>query len=422
MKVCLKSIGCVLRELDLARVKNYFVLNNCEIIDNPEDADCIIFSTCAVHKPTIDNSIKMINNLNRFDKKFLVIGCLPGIMPHLIDKSIINCETLNPHTLHEIDKFFPEFSLLFNSIPVSSRTIDNKKSKYLISKNDLPQKTILNLSLGKSIFKKLTFYKYFKEIANKKSAFLVTSRGCNHHCTYCGIKKAVGSLISLPPEKVIENYKRLISEGNSHIIFYSDDTASYGEDINVSFSDLLQELDKVSPQTITWELDFIHPQKLIDHFDTLYKLVKKRRIVLLECPTQHLSQPILKRMNRNYNIEDLIEKLNLLKKTSRTLFLISHHIVGFPGETEGDIENTIKHIKKSNFDFFELLAFFENETCPARKMKNKVKPEDMANRMIKINHVLDKKKILHSINAELDFPKGIIKTRFVTNDAIKEKL
>ncbi len=422
MKVYLHSIGCVLRELDLARVKNYFILNNCEITDTPEKADCIVLSTCAVHNPTIENSMRIINDLNRHNKKFLVIGCLPAIMPDLIDKTAINCDTLNPHTLHEIDKFFPDFIVPYNEVPLSNHTIQNKKSNYLINKNDLPLKTILSLSFGRTVFKKLAFYNYFKKISNKNNAFLVTSRGCNHHCTYCGIKEAIGKLTSLPPEKVIKNYRKIIAEGNDHIIFYSDDTASYGDDIGVSFSDLLLELDKISPDRVTWELDFIHPQKFLDYFDTLYKLVNKGRIVLLECPTQHLSQRILKRMNRNYDIAHVIKKLNHIKRANPRLFLSTHHIAGFPGETEDDMVKIIELIENSSFDFFELLAFFENESCPARKMQGKVHNKDIIQRMITLNHILDKHKILHSINAELDFPQGAIKTRFVTNEAIKNKI
>ncbi|MGM0650353.1 MAG: radical SAM protein [Bacteroidota bacterium] len=422
MRIYLYSIGCVLRELDLDRVKNYFILNNCEITEDPEQADCIVVSTCAVHKPTIEHSMRIINSMNEYNKQLIVIGCLPAIMPELIDHSVVKCQTLNPQTIHEIDKYFPDFIIPYAEIPLSSNPINNTKSKYLVNKNDLSKKTIIQLSLGKSLFKKLAFYKYFRKISNKESAFLVTSRGCNNHCTYCGIKQAVGKLISIPPDTVIEYYKKMLAEGKKHIIFYADDTASYGEDINVSFSELLKQLDKISPNDITWELDFIHPQKLINHYETILYLTKKGRIVLLECPTQHLSQRILKRMNRNYDITDVIEKLNHIKKVSPSLFLSSHHIAGFPGETEDDMVASIELIKKSSFDFFELLAFFENESCPARKMKGKVKNEDMVHRIITLNHILDKKKILHSINAELEFPDGQIKTRFVTNDAIKKKM
>ncbi len=415
MNIFFDISGCVLRELDLKRVKNYFSINGAETINNAESADIIVFSTCAVYKPTTDDCIKRLIKYNSFNKKLLVLGCLPSIMPEAMEENKIISYNLSPQTLEEIDKFFPNFSISYKNIELSFDNIEYRKNKFVINKDNLSVKKMFKLAIGKNFLKMFEMLKFQKAIANKKSAFYVISSGCNNHCSYCGIKKAVGSLKSLSIDKAIEHYKNIISSGNEHIIFFSDDTAAYGEDIGTNFAKLITELDSISPQNITWEFDFIHPKKLIEHYEPIHKLVKSGRIVSIECPTEHLSPKVLKRMNRNYDIITVIKLVNELKMTNNKIFLSSHHIVGFPGEDDLDQENAINILNMAKLDFVDLVAYYENDSCPAKKMFPKVDEETVRQRLLSLHKTLNKNQILHGLSANISLPFNQLNFKYIIN-------
>jgi MiaB/RimO family radical SAM methylthiotransferase len=402
MKVFIDGDGCILRKLDSNTLHNYFSINGVEILDSPEKADHVVYVTCGVNELMVQLCLSKIKKYDLPESRLIIVGCMPDITPDLINATCVGHKTIPTRNLHEIDQLFPDFNVKFNDVPVSS-TFSAHGNQHVRHRFNFGWSDIINYSKGKRFLTKLQFYAFHKRISQKQFAFLVTSRGCDHHCTYCGIRTAVGSLKSVPSEKVLKQYEKMMSEGYRHVFFFSDDTAAYGKDIGERFSDLLTMLDKSSPNDATWGFVNVHPASLIQNFDTINALVKSKRIVFIECAMQHFSPSVLKRMARIYNTEEVLEKLSILKRSYSKLCITTHFIIGFPGETEEDMEIASRHLQHANIDYYDLLLYYESGTSPSTKLGDKVEPEIAFSRIKRVSSLLNKQSVLRSI-----FPTHII--------------
>jgi tRNA A37 methylthiotransferase MiaB len=414
MRVFIDGTGCVLRKLDESRLRNYFILNNSEIADNPDSADYALYVTCGVLNSMVVACMNKIKEYSSSGTPMIVAGCMPVMTPEIIKAACTPYAMVPTNNLEKIDELFPEFKVKFNDVPLSFST-GSKGSDYIKARHNYSARRIVSYSVGKEFLKKVRFYTYRKRISRRRTGFMVTSRGCNRHCTYCGVKDAVGKLRSLPLNDVVENYRDVLSKGIEHIYFMSDDTTAYGEDIGDSFSNLMNTLDAITPQGITWGLENFHPSGVIRHFDVILQMVKKKRLVSIEVPTQHFSPRMLKKMNRHYDIDKALPLMAELKKAFPQLYVSTHYIFGFPGETEQDISIANSYAEKASFDYYMLNLYFENGNTPSVMFSDKV-PVDVAHqRMRDFSRLLSRMGVLHSL-----FPNQIINEemdrRFIIQD------
>lgn len=402
MKVFIDGNGCILRKLDANRLHEYFVLNNAEIVDSADKADYTLFVTCGVDINMVTACMKKIKEYTATGTQMIVAGCMPIITPELIKEECTPLAMVPTSNLEKIDEVFPDFKVKYNDVPLSF-SATSIQSGYIRARHHYSTKRLIKFSLGVNFVPKMRFYTYQKKVSEKSTGFMVTSRGCNRHCTYCGIKDSVGKLKSLPLSEVVENYKGVLAKGFEQIYFISDDTTAYGEDIGDSFSNLMTTLDAITPPHITWGIDNFHPSGIIKHFDVLLQMVKKKRLVSIEVPTQHFSPNMLKKMNRHYDIDKAFPLMAQLKKAFPQLYISTHYIFGFPGETEQDIAIANQYAQKAPIDYYILNLYFENGKTPSVKFADKV-PVDVAHqRMRDFSKLLSRKGVLHSL-----FPNRII--------------
>lgn len=215
-------------------------------------------------------------------------------------------------------------------------------------------------------------------------AYLKIGEGCSNYCTYCAIPYIRGPFISRKKEEILEEAKGLAKKGIKELIIIAQDTTKYGIDLygESKLSDLLEELTKI--EDIKWiRFLYSYPEGITD--ELIQTVANNDKIAkYFDIPIQHISDKILKRMNRKTtknNIEELLEKIraNIPDVTLRTSL-----IVGFPGETKEDFEELLNFVKKAKFDKLGVFMYSKEEGTPAAKLPNQVHGNTKKSRYNKI--------------------------------------
>ena len=215
-------------------------------------------------------------------------------------------------------------------------------------------------------------------------AYLKIGEGCSNYCTYCAIPYIRGPFISRKKEEILEEAKGLAKKGIKELIIIAQDTTKYGIDLygESKLSDLLEELTKI--EGIKWiRFLYSYPEGITD--ELIQTVANNDKIAkYFDIPIQHISDKILKRMNRKTtknNIEELLEKIraNIPDVTLRTSL-----IVGFPGETKEDFEELLNFVKKAKFDKLGVFMYSKEEGTPAAKLPNQVHGNTKKSRYNKI--------------------------------------
>ncbi len=207
-------------------------------------------------------------------------------------------------------------------------------------------------------------------------ALVSIMQGCNNFCTYCIVPYTRGREKSRPPEVIINEVRELVASGTKEITLLGQNVNSYGKgcDFNMDFADLVHELNKIEGLA---RLRFMtsHPKdisdKLIDCFRTCDVL---RNYIHL--PVQSGSNAVLKRMNRGYQREEYLESIIKLREASPDIGITTDIIVGFPGESEEDFEETLDLVRKADFDSAFMFLYSVRQGTPAEKYEDQI-PEEV---------------------------------------------
>ena len=204
-------------------------------------------------------------------------------------------------------------------------------------------------------------------------AYLKIQDGCDNFCTYCLIPYRRGKMRSRQKENVIKEAKYLISEGYQEIVLTGIHVGGYGMDLdNTSFSDLVKSLISLD-DLASLRISSIEESEIDDD---LIKMVIDSPVLAkhLHIPLQSGSDTVLKRMNRKYNKEQFISKLQKIRREVPDIALSTDVIVGFPGETDEEFNETVDTIKKCDFNMLHVFPFSAREGTGAYLMKNQVDP------------------------------------------------
>lgn len=350
--------GCSKNLIDTEIAIGKFKKNNYKIVSNPSIADIIVINTCGFIESAKEEAINTILEMAEFKKgkcKYLIVtGCLVQ------------------RYYEDLIKLLPEVDLF---IKLDEYTVFWDKVEDLVKKN-----VVVNEKLDKrrsSQFKPIPLFdkeSFLERVVTtgKKYAYLKIGEGCSNNCTYCAIPYIRGAFISRPIEEILEEAKRLAKEGFEEIIVIAQDTTKYGIDLygKSKLTELLHKISKID--NIRWiRFLYSYPEGITDE---LIKEVKENPKIVkyFDIPIQHISNEILKRMNRKTskeNIEKLIEKIKL---EIPNVTLRTSIIVGFPGETNKQFEELIKFIEKAKFDKLGAFMYSKEEGTPASKMPNQI--------------------------------------------------
>jgi MiaB/RimO family radical SAM methylthiotransferase len=372
-KVFIYVIACEKRSLDANKIRKYLTENSYEIVTKPDNANIIIFVTCGFNNEVSEIALKQIKEFQKYDAELIVAGCVPAIDKEELSK-IFNGKTITTKELDQIDRLFPENKIKFNNIDdVHSllQNFDERSSPKIFRKI---KGYILKILLGKHS----PFYISFLQ----KSYYHITiSGGCLGNCSYCAIKKGIGPLKSKPLDQIIKEFKKGLDEGHKKFVTVADDTGAYGLDIGYNFSELFDELTKIQGD---YEIfcGGPSPHWLVRYIDELEKILKRKKIIALQIAIQSGSSRILKLMHRYSNVKKIKAALTKIRKTYPDIPIIyTHVIIGFPTETEEDLQQTLQFIKEVKFHGGFIFRFSCKAGTLAEKLEQKIPEKEISRRM-----------------------------------------
>lgn len=370
-KIYIDNLACYRRSLDASKLKQYFLLNNCRIVNHPRKADQIVVLTCAVFKAPEDTAIKRVKELHeRYPGKLIVTGCLPGINNTRL-RSVYDGPSITTKDINDIDGLFQDFHLSFSDIPDANTFTGFKYPSGV-------KESLLAFRYNSwSNYRKLLHYLTRRSTAPFN---IRISWGCVGSCTYCGIRRAIGKLRSKPPDRCLAELDDGFAKGIRSFPLLGDDIGAYGLDLGTDFPALIEAmLERHSDISIT--LNDLHPRWLIKYADRLLPHLSSRGIAELWCPVQSGSDRILKLMRRFSDATSIRDVLLKIKSGTPNSLIHSHLICGFPSETEDDWEESLSLIKDSKVDMVLAFPYMKTEGSKAEAMPGHVDKEIVRSRL-----------------------------------------
>ena len=236
-------------------------------------------------------------------------------------------------------------------------------------------------------------------------AYLKIGEGCSNMCTYCAIPYIRGLFISRPMEDILEEAKMLAKSGIKELIIIAQDTTKYGIDI-YGKSKLAELLEKLC------EIDGIHWIRFLYSYpegitDELIDVVKNQEKIAkyFDIPIQHISDDILKKMNRKTSKENIENLITKIRKNIPNVTLRTSLIVGFPGETEKDFQELYDFINKTKFDKLGVFKYSKEEGTPASTMKNQIHhmtKKSRYNKIMSLQQIISNEKLKDKIGENIE--------------------
>ena len=390
MKVGFISLGCNKNLVDTEKTIALFKEHGFEIVNNPNQAEVIVVNTCGFIEKAKEEAINTILEMAEYKKqncKYLIaMGCLVERYKSELEKEIPEVDLYIKYSSY--NTLWEQINnLLKNS--QSDALMKNKqannvaKSNQLYTKSDNLSKTTEN---NKTKIKNQTFDEYTNRVITTGSnyAYIKIADGCSNRCTYCAIPYIRGPLKSRTMESIIKEAKQLAEEGYEEIILTAQDTTKYGIDIykKPMLANLLAELCKL--EKIKWiRFLYAYPETITNE---LIEVIKQNPKIChyFDIPIQHISNNVLKRMNRQSNSESIKKLIAKLRKEIPDVILRTTVMVGFPGETKEDFDELYNFLQEAKFDKLGAFAYSKEEGTPAYNMKDQIHPSTKKSRYNKI--------------------------------------
>ncbi len=235
-------------------------------------------------------------------------------------------------------------------------------------------------------------------------AYLKIQDGCDNFCSYCLIPYRRGKARSRQPENVIKEAEFLVNNAYKEIVLTGIHVGGYGKDLNsISFSNLVKQLLDIK-DLYRIRISSIEESEIDDELINLIN-TKSNLAYHFHIPLQSGSDTVLKRMNRKYTCEQFLNKINLIKNSCPDVALTTDVIVGFPGESEEEFQQTYEFIKKCGFHMLHVFPFSSREGTVAAKMPNQIDPRIKKQRvaaLIELSNNLWDKYTSRFINKEVE--------------------
>lgn len=374
--VAFHTLGCKVNTYESNAMLKIFNEADYQEVDFKEVADVYVINTCTVTNTGDSKSRQMIRKAIRKNPQatICVVGCYSQIAPEEIRQIEGVGVVLGTQYRKDIVKYVDEYI----------------KTGQMVIKVD----SVMNLRK----FEDLNIDRF-----KNTRAFLKIQDGCNNFCTYCIIPYARGRVRSRDKDSVLNQAKRLVANGYVEIVLTGIHTAGYGEDLQgYSFYDLLVDLVKIGGLK-RLRISSIETSQISDE---IIDLIGSNEIIVdhLHVPLQSGCDATLKRMNRKYTTAQYLEKINKIRSYLPNIAFTTDVIVGFPGETDEEFEQTYNFIKKVNYSELHVFPYSPRKNTPAAKMKDQVKDQikhERTNRLLELSKELNRNFALKQIGKSL---------------------
>ena len=326
-KVFIKTFGCQMNEYDSNRIYDSVCKLGFVKTSNQSNADCYILNTCHIRdkaKEKVYHEIGRVKKLYRDKKKPIMV--VAGCVAQAENEEMLKREpyidiVIGPQSYHKV--------------------------------NDLLKKHIVNLKQEETEFDTISKFGYFDQIKNnnsKISAFLTIQEGCDKFCHFCVVPYTRGPEYSRPFYKIISEAEQLLENGVKEITLLGQNVNAYSYKENYKeyrISDLINHLSQYSEiERIRYTTS--HPKDMTDDLIDCYSQSNKL-MPFVHLPIQSGSNKMLELMNRKHTVDDYLKVYERLKKINTEIEFSSDFIIGYPGETQKDFEDTYDLIKKIKF-------------------------------------------------------------------------
>lgn len=379
MKVAFATLGCRVNQYESEAMAEKFIREGYEVVDFDQFSDVYVINTCTVTNMGDKKSRQIISRARRTNPEAIIaaVGCY---------------SQMSPKEVSEIP-----------GVDVVLGTRNKGDVVYYVNKAKDEGKSQVHVQgvLQNKVFEDLKIEDY----QDKTRAFLKIQDGCNRFCTYCTIPYARGSVCSKDPNKVLSEVRELAKNGFKEVILSGIHTASYGLDLegNVNLISIIEEIEKIDGieriRIGSIEPAFFTPE-VIEKIKSFKKL----------CPHFHLSlqsgcDATLKRMNRRYTAKEYEDSVNLLRETLPDVSISTDVIVGFPGETEEEFNETYEFLKRIKLTKTHIFKYSPRKGTKAADMPNQIDgkvKDERSKKLIELNDINEKAFTEKFIDREMD--------------------
>ena len=370
------TLGCSKNTVDsehlAAKLNNSFNI----LFDSNEPTEIVLINTCGFINDAKEESIDTILNFseakkNNLIKKIIVFGCLSERYGKELSDQ-----------LPEVDLFYGVNNLDEIALCIQSEDAEKSKTGRILS-------------------------------TPAHYAYLKISEGCNRNCAFCAIPIIKGKYNSYPSQELVKEAKLLADEGVKELIIIAQDISYYGKDkgIKNGLLELLKELAEI--QKLEWiRLLYAYPDSLPENLIDF--IAKTDKICnYLDIPVQHISDNMLKIMNRGTSSEKIESKISLIRKKIPEVSLRTSLLVGHPNETETDFNELIKFVEKARFERLGVFKYSEEEGTKSANLEDNISEEEKEKRynaimdiQNKISFESNKRKIGYTFKVIIDRIEG----------------
>lgn len=374
MKIGFVSLGCSKNLVDTEMMIGLFKNHHFTISNRPEDSNIIVVNTCGFIESAKEEAINTILEMAEYKKANCKVLIVTGCLVQRYQK--------------ELEKAIPEVDLFLNLQDYDD--IWNKVKPILEEKVAMPKEERAKESL---------LYEQRVISTGENFAYLKIAEGCSNHCTYCAIPSIRGPYISRKKENILKEAEKLAKAGIKELIVIAQDTTKYGIDLygEPMLASLLQSLAKI--EKIKWiRFLYAYPETITDE---LIQVVKENKKIChyFDIPMQHVSNPVLKRMNRKSKEESIRKLLQKIRKEIPDVIVRTTFIVGFPGETKEDFEKLYAFAGQEKFDRMGAFIYSKEEGTPAAKLEEQIHYATKKSRYCKLMEL--QKKIVEENSSKL---------------------
>jgi len=349
-KILIQTYGCQMNVYDTEIIKRLLYPLGYTFTSAAKSADIILINTCAIREKAEQKVFSYLGRLAlmKQNRANLIIGVC-GCIAQNDGKKIINRSpcvdfVVGTHALFHLPSILDQVRKKTNNQNVFTDFYEK------LDELDPKQEPILESNI---------------------SSFVTIIRGCNNYCSYCVVPFVRGPEMSRSPEAILEEIEIKVSKGTREITLLGQNVNSYGKRENLlSFVQLLKRINKIDN---LYRIRFTtsHPKDFND--DLIHAFVHLEKLCFhIHLPVQSGSNNILKQMNRKYSRDDYLKKIERLKQECPDICITSDFIVGFPGETQKDFEDTLSLIRTVKYDSLFAFQYSDRYVAPSYHYKQKV--------------------------------------------------
>ena len=349
-----RTYGCQQNVADGEKIKGLLAEMGFSFTDGPEDADFILFNTCAVREHAEDRvfgNVGALKNIKRRRPSVIIAVC--------------GCMTEQEHVAERLKKSYPFVNIVFGTHVI------HRLPEMLCTNLTQSQRVFLRGCEGEEVLEGIPIRR-----DGKSRAWVTVMYGCDNFCSYCIVPYVRGREKSREPRHILEEFRELVAAGYKEITLLGQNVNSYGKGLkeDINFAGLLRQLDAVDGD---YRIRFMtsHPK---DASKELFDVIANSRHIphFIHLPFQSGNDRVLKEMNRRYTREQYLELIRYARSVMPDVCFTSDVIVGFPGETYEEFQDTLSLIREVEFVNLFTFIYSPREGTRAAKMPDPVSHEE----------------------------------------------